>query len=314
MTRKHKRILIRIIISGVLLVLINIIPLNNVLKLVLSLFTYLIIGYDILRKAMRGIINGQIFDENFLMAIATVGAFLLGIYTKSGDYNEAVAVMIFYQTGELFSAVAVRTSRKNISALMDIRPDYVNVEIDGVLTKVMPQSVMPGTVITVNPGEKVPIDGIVYDGMSNIDTVAITGESIPRRVNKGDEVVSGSVNINRVLKIQTTKGYSESTVSKILELVENASSKKAKTEKFISKFARYYTPIVCALALILAIVPPLLFHMINNENVWYVWIYRALTFLVISCPCALVLSIPLTFFAGLGGISKKGVLIKGSLS
>ena len=312
MTRKHKRILIRIIASGVLLVLINILPVSGISKLIFSLLLYFLIGYDVLKRAVRGVINGQVFDENFLMTIATIGAFVLGIYTKSGDYNEAVAVMIFYQTGELFSAVAIRKSRKNIAELMDIRPDYVNVEINGELTKVMPETVMPDTIITVNPGEKIPIDGVIEEGMSNVDMVAITGESVPKRVTKGDEVVSGSVNLNRVLKIKTTKAYSESTASKILELVENASSKKSVSEKFISKFARYYTPIVCVLALMLAVAPSLLSYFSQGINVWHIWIYRALTFLVISCPCALVLSIPLTFFAGLGGISKKGILVKGS--
>lgn len=312
MKKKQKKMLIRIIIAAVMLVALNFIPVTGWLRMLLYLAAYLIIGYDILRKAGKGILNGQVFDENFLMAIATVGAIALAVYEKSGDYNEAIAVMLFYQIGELFQSYAVGKSRKNISALMDIRPDYANIERDGVLEQVDPDEVAIGSTIVVQPGEKVPIDGIIIEGSSSLNTSALTGESLPREAVAGDEVISGCINMTGVLKIQTTKEFGESTVSKILQLVEESSSRKSKSENFISKFARIYTPAVCAAALLLAIVPPL-FHLITGTPAeWADWIYRALIFLVISCPCALVISIPLSFFAGIGGASKEGVLIKGS--
>ena len=313
MSRKQKKILSRIIVSIILLVAFAFIPLDGYIKLACYLAVYFIIGYDILIKAFRGIINGRVFDENFLMAVATIGAFALAIYEKSGDYLEAIAVMLFYQIGEFFQSYAVGKSRKSIIALMDIRPDYANVEVDGKLEAVNPEEVEIGTVITVNPGEKIPIDGIVEQGDSVIDTSALTGESVPRNIGAGDEVLSGCVNMNGVLKIRTTKAFGESTVSKILELTENASSRKSKSEKFISKFSRIYTPVVCASALLLAVAVPLFRLFVSGVNPsWHIWIYRALTFLVISCPCALVISIPLTFFAGIGGASREGILIKGS--
>ncbi len=313
MNKKQKKMLIRIIITVIMLVALNFIPVTGVLQLVLYFAAYIIIGYDILKKAGRGIWNRQVFDENFLMAIATIGAFALAIYEQSGDYVEAIAVMLFYQIGELFQSYAVGKSRKNISALMDIRPDYANIEYNGKLEKVDPDEVSIGSIIVVQPGEKVPLDGIIIEGTSSLNTSALTGESLPRDAKEGDEIISGCINMTGVLKVQTTKEFGESTVSKILELVENSSSRKSKSEDFISKFARVYTPAVCYAALALAFLPPLvrmLFLDLSAE--WGVWIYRALTFLVISCPCALVISIPLSFFAGIGGASKEGVLIKGS--
>lgn len=311
--KKQKKMLIRIIIASVMVVALNLIPVSGIVRLVLYLATYLVIGYDILRKAGRGIINRRMFDENFLMAVATVGAFALAIYSGSGDYNEAIAVMLFYQIGELFQSYAVGKSRRNISALMDIRPDYANVEQNGVLEQVDPDEVEIGSVIIVQPGEKVPIDGIVTEGASSLNTSALTGESLPRDVKQGDEIISGCINMTGVLKIRTTKEFGESTVSKILELVENSSSRKSRSENFISKFARVYTPAVCYGALALAFLPPIVQMLFLGQAAqWDVWIYRALTFLVISCPCALVISIPLSFFAGIGGAGKEGVLIKGS--
>ena len=313
MNKKQKKMLTRIIIAAVMVIGLNMISLPEIPRFLLYLAAYLVIGYDILRKAGRGILNGRVFDENFLMAIATVGAFALAVYTGSGDYNEAVAVMLFYQIGELFQSYAVGKSRRNISALMDIRPDYANVERDGKLEQVDPDEVEIGSVIVVQPGEKVPLDGIVLEGTSGLNTSALTGESLPRDVKQGDEIISGCINMTGVLKIRTTKEFGESTVSKILELVENSSSRKSKSEDFISKFARIYTPAVCYGALALAILPPVVQMLFfGNAPTWGTWIYRALTFLVISCPCALVISIPLSFFAGIGGASKEGVLIKGS--
>lgn len=313
MNKKQKKMLTRIIITTVMVIALNLIPATGILQLVLYLAAYLIIGYDILRKAGRGILNRRVFDENFLMAVATIGAFVLAIYSRSGDYNEAIAVMLFYQIGELFQSYAVGKSRRNISALMDIRPDYANVERDGKLEKVDPDEVEIDSTIVVQPGEKVPLDGIVIEGSSSLNTSALTGESLPRDVKQGDEIISGCINLNGVLKIKTTKEFGESTVSKILELVENSSSRKSKSENFISKFAKVYTPAVCYSALALAILPPLAQMLFLGQTAqWDVWIYRALTFLVISCPCALVISIPLSFFAGIGGASKEGVLIKGS--
>lgn len=313
MNKKQKKMLTRIIIAAVTVIGLNMISLPEIPRFLLYLAAYLVIGYDILRKAGRGILNRRVFDENFLMAIATVGAFALAVYTGSGDYNEAVAVMLFYQIGELFQSYAVGKSRRNISALMDIRPDYANVERDGKLEQVDPDEVEIGSVIVVQPGEKVPLDGIVLEGTSSLNTSALTGESLPRDVKQGDEIISGCINMTGVLKIRTTKEFGESTVSKILELVENSSSRKSKSEDFISKFARIYTPAVCYGALALAILPPVVQMLFfGNAPTWGTWIYRALTFLVISCPCALVISIPLSFFAGIGGASKEGVLIKGS--
>lgn len=313
MNKKQKKMLTRIIIAAVTVIGLNMISLPEIPRFLLYLAAYLVIGYDILRKAGRGILNRRVFDENFLMAIATVGAFALAVYTGSGDYNEAVTVMLFYQIGELFQSYAVGKSRRNISALMDIRPDYANVERDGKLEQVDPDEVGIGSVIVVQPGEKVPLDGIVLEGTSGLNTSALTGESLPRDVKQGDEIISGCINMTGVLKIRTTKEFGESTVSKILELVENSSSRKSKSEDFISKFARIYTPAVCYGALALAILPPVVQMLFfGNAPMWGTWIYRALTFLVISCPCALVISIPLSFFAGIGGASKEGVLIKGS--
>ena len=305
--------LIRIILAAVMVIVFNFISLEGLPRLILYLAAYLVIGYDILRKAWKGILNRRMFDENFLMAIATVGAFALAIYSRSGDYNEAIAVMLFYQIGELFQSYAVGKSRRNISALMDIRPDYANIERDGKLEQVDPDEVEIDSVIVVQPGEKVPLDGIVLEGNSTLNTSALTGESLPRDVKQGDEIISGCINMTGVLKIRTTKEFGESTVSKILELVENSSSRKSKSEDFISKFARIYTPAVCYGALALALLPPLVQMLfLGGTAQWGTWIYRALTFLVISCPCALVISIPLSFFAGIGGASKEGVLIKGS--
>lgn len=312
MNKKQKKRLFQIIVAAVMTVLLNLIPVTGMPRLILYIAAYMVIGYDILKKAARGIFNGRVFDENFLMAIATIGAFVLAIYTKSGDYNEAIAVMLFYQIGELFQSYAVGKSRKNISALMDIRPDYANIEKDGTLIQVNPDDVEIGSMIVVQPGEKIPLDGIVVEGHSSLNTSALTGESIPKDVQKDDEVISGCVNINGVLKIETTKAFGESTVSKILELVENSSSRKSKSENFISKFAKIYTPAVCYSALALAILPPLATMLTGGTANFESWIYRALTFLVISCPCALVISIPLSFFAGIGGASREGILIKGS--
>ena len=312
MTKKQKKMLIRILITAAMLVALYIIPVTGWLRLALYLTAYLVIGYDILKKAGQGIANGRVFDENFLMAVATVGAFALAIYEKSGDYNEAIAVMLFYQIGELFQSYAVGKSRKNISALMDIRPDYANIEQDGQLVQVDPDEVAIGTVIVVQPGEKVPIDGVVTEGSSTLNTSALTGESLPRDAREGDEVISGCINMTGVLKIRTTKAFGESTVSKILELVENSSSRKSRSEDFIAKFARIYTPVVCYSALALAIIPPVIRLVGGMDGQWEQWVYRALTFLVTSCPCALVVSIPLSFFAGIGGASHEGILIKGS--
>ena len=313
MNKKQKKMLIRILITIVLLVALNLVHLKGLVNLGLYLVTYLVIGYDILRKAGKGILNRRVFDENFLMAIATVGAFALAIYEQSGDYNEAIAVMLFYQIGELFQSYAVRKSRKNISELMDIRPDYANIERDGKLEKVSPDEVAVGSIIIVQPGEKVPLDGIITEGNSTLNTSALTGESLPRDAKESDEIISGCININGVLKIRTTKEFGESTVSKILELVENSGARKSKSEKFISKFAKVYTPFVCYSALALALLPPLIrMLLLHLTPDWDVWVYRALTFLVISCPCALVISVPLSFFAGIGGASKEGILIKGS--
>ena len=312
MNKKQKLMLIRIIISLLMMVALFFIPSSGALRLVLYIIPYLIVGYDILIKAFKGIIRGQVLDECFLMATATVGAFALAIYENSGDYTEAIAVMLFYQIGELFQSYAVGKSRKNITELMDIRPDYANIEKDGKLEKVDPDDVGIGSTIIVQPGEKVPIDGIVTEGNSTLNTAALTGESLPREVQSGDEIISGSINITGLLKIKTTKEFGESTVSKILDLVENASSRKSKSEDFISKFARIYTPAVCIGALLLAILPPVVRIAVGLDAAWESWIYRALTFLVISCPCALVISIPLSFFAGLGGSSNAGILVKGS--
>ena len=312
MSKKQKKMLIRILVTAVMLAALHFLPVTGWLRLVLFLAAYLIIGYDILKKAGQGIANGRVFDENFLMAVATVGAFALAIYEKSGDYNEAIAVMLFYQIGELFQSYAVGKSRKNISALMDIRPDYANIERDGQLVQVDPDEVTIGTIIVVQPGEKVPIDGVVTEGSSTLNTSALTGESLPRDAKEGDEVISGCINMTGVLKIRTTKAFGESTVSKILELVENSSSRKSRSEDFIAKFARIYTPVVCYSALALAVVPPLIRLVGGMDGQWEQWIYRALTFLVTSCPCALVVSIPLSFFAGIGGASHEGILIKGS--
>lgn len=303
----------RIIIAAVLLVVLHFIPITGIPRFICYLAIYLEIGYDILKKAFKGIKNGQVFDENFLMALATVGAFGLAVYEKSGDYNEAIAVMLFYQIGELFQSYAVGKSRRNISELMDIRPDYANIEKDGKLEQVDPDEVEIGSVIVVQPGEKVPIDGVIIEGSTTLNTSALTGESLPRNAKPGDEIISGCINMTGVLRIRTTKEFGESTVSRILELVENSSSRKSRSENFISKFARYYTPAVCYGALALALLPPIVnLLFLHNPAQWGQWVYRALTFLVISCPCALVISIPLSFFAGIGGASNAGVLVKGS--
>ena len=312
MTKKQKKMLTRIIICAVMLVALQFLPITGIPRFALYLAAYLVIGYDILKKAGKGILNGRVFDENFLMAIATIGAFALAIYEKSGDYNEAIAVMLFYQIGELFQSYAVGKSRKNISALMDIRPDYANIEVDGKLEKVDPDEVSVGSIIVVQPGEKVPLDGVIIDGASTLNTSALTGESLPRDAKTGDEIISGCINMTGVLKIRTTKEFGESTVSKILELVENSSSRKSRSEDFIAKFARIYTPAVCYSALALAVLPPVVRLVMGLTSEWEQWMYRALTFLVTSCPCALVVSIPLSFFAGIGGASKEGILIKGS--
>ena len=306
MNKKQKKMLIRIIIAAVLIVVFSLLPAEGYLRFVLFMIPYLVIGYDILKKAFKGILNKQVFDENFLMAVATVGAILLG------DYSEGVAVMLFYQIGELFQSYAVGKSRRNISELMDIRPDYANIEKDGTLEQVDPDEVEIGTIIVVQPGEKVPIDGVITEGTSTLNTSALTGESLPRDAKAGDEVISGCINMTGLLKIRTPKEFGESTVSKILELVENSSSRKSKSENFISKFAKYYTPAVCYGAIALALIPPIVLLIMGKPAVWGDWIYRALTFLVISCPCALVISIPLSFFAGIGGASNQGILVKGS--
>ena len=312
MTKKQRVMLTRILITAAMLIALKFIPLTGIPQLIAYLMVYLVISYDILRKAARGIINGQAFDENFLMALATLGAFFLAVWTGSGDYVEGIAVMLFYQVGELFESYAVGKSRRNISALMDIRPDYANVERDGTLEQVDPDEVAVGSIIVVQPGEKVPLDGVVIDGSASLNTSALTGESMPRDVKEGDEIISGCIDMSGVLKIRTTKVFGESTVSKILDLVENASSRKSRSEAFISRFARIYTPAVCAGALVLAIAVPLVRLLLGMDGQWTDWIYRALTFLVVSCPCALVISIPLSFFAGIGGASKEGILIKGS--
>ena len=312
MTKKQKKMLWRIIATAVIILVIKLFSIGGIAGTLLYLAAYGIIGYDILRKAGKGIVRGQVFDENFLMAVATVGAIGLAFYEKSGDFLEAVAVMLFYQIGELFQSYAVGKSRRSITALMDIRPDYANIEQDGQLTQVDPGEVPVGAVIVVQPGEKVPLDGVVLEGTSTLNTAALTGESLPRDVTDGDEIVSGCINMTGVLKIRTTRAFGESTVSKILELVENSSSHKSKSENFISKFARVYTPAVCGAALALAVLPPVLRLLTGLDGDWGTWLYRALSFLVVSCPCALVISIPLSFFAGLGGASHEGVLIKGS--
>ncbi len=313
MNKKQKIMLMRIVVSAVLLIGLQFVPITGIVQLLCFLVVYGIIGYDILRKSWKGILNGQVFDENFLMAVATIGAFALAIYDQSGDYNEGIAVMLFYQIGELFQSYAVGKSRRNISALMDIRPDYANIEVDGKLEQVDPYDVAVGDTIVVQPGEKVPLDGVVLEGSSSLNTSALTGESVPRDVKPGEEIISGCINMTGVLKIRTTKEFDESTVSKILELVENSTSHKSKSENFISKFAKVYTPFVCYSALALAILPPVVrLLLLDMPAEWEMWIYRALTFLVISCPCALVISVPLSFFAGIGGASKEGVLVKGS--
>ena len=306
MNKKQKKVLIRILVAAALMIVFSQLPVEGYIRFLLFMIPYLVIGYDILQKAFKGIRNKQVFDENFLMAVATVGAILLG------DYSEGVAVMLFYQIGELFQSYAVGKSRRNISELMDIRPDYANIEVDGKLEQVDPDEVEIGTVIVVQPGEKVPIDGVIIDGVSTLNTSALTGESLPRDAKAGDEVISGCINMTGVLKIRTIREFGESTVSKILELVENSSSRKSKSENFISKFAKYYTPVVCYGALALAFIPPIVLLIMGKPAMWGDWIYRALTFLVISCPCALVISIPLSFFAGIGGASNQGVLVKGS--
>lgn len=313
MNKKQKKMLLRIVAAAILMVALAFAPVDGAARFIAYAVPYLLVGYDILWKALKGIKNRQVFDENFLMAVATVGAIVLAVYSGSGDYTEAVAVMLFYQIGELFQSYAVGKSRRNISELMDIRPDYANIERNGQLEQVDPDEVEIGSVIVVQPGEKVPIDGIVTEGTSNLNTSALTGESLPRDVAPGDEIISGCINMTGVLRIRTTKDFGESTVSKILDLVENASSRKSKSEDFISKFARVYTPAVCISALVLAIAPPVVrMAAMGLAPEWGTWIYRALTFLVISCPCALVISIPLSFFAGIGGASKEGVLVKGS--
>ena len=313
MNKKQKKMLARILTAAALLILLSFVPVTGILRFFCYLVPYLTIGYDILLKAGKGIKNRQVFDENFLMAVATIGAIAIALYEQSGDYTEAIAVMLFYQIGEWFQSYAVGKSRRNISDLMDIRPDYANIEQDGKLEKVDPDEIEIGTVIVVQPGEKVPIDGVIVEGVSTLNTSALTGESLPRDAKAGDEIISGCINMTGVLKIRTTKEFGESTVSKILDLVENASSRKSKSEDFISKFARVYTPAVCGSALALAVLPPLVrMFALGLPAGWEDWIYRALTFLVISCPCALVISIPLSFFAGIGGASKEGVLVKGS--
>lgn len=306
MNKKQKKVLIRVIVASVLLILCAVLPTTGYVRFATFMVPYLVIGYDILKKAWKGILNKQVFDENFLMAVATVGAILLG------EYPESVAVMLFYQIGELFQSYAVGKSRRNISELMDIRPDYANIEVDGKLEQVDPDEVEVGTIIVVQPGEKIPIDGVIEEGNTTLNTSALTGESVPRDAREGDEVISGCINMSGLIKVKTTKEFGESTVSKILDLVENSSSKKSRSENFISKFAKYYTPAVCYGALALAFIPPIVLLIMGKPAMWGDWIYRALTFLVISCPCALVISIPLSFFAGIGGASNQGILVKGS--
>ncbi len=312
MTKKQKKMLLRILITAVMLAVLHVLPITGVPQLIAYLAAYLVIGYDILRKAGRGILNGRAFDENFLMALATLGAFFLAVWTRSGDYVEGIAVMLFYQIGELFQSYAVGKSRRNITALMDIRPDYANIETDGELHQVAPDEVAVGSIIVVQPGEKVPLDGVVVEGEASLNTSALTGESLPRDVRAGDEIISGCIDLSGVLKIRTTKAFGESTVSKILDLVENASSRKSRSEAFISRFAKVYTPVVCIAALALAVLMPLGRMAFGASPDWADWVYRALSFLVVSCPCALVISIPLSFFAGIGCASKEGILIKGS--
>ena len=312
MNKKQKKRLYQIIACVIMIVGISIVGVSGVLKLALYLITYIIIGHDILKKAVKGIIKGQVLDENFLMAIATVGAFIMAIYSRSEDYLECVVVMLFYQIGELFQSYAVGKSRDNIAALMDIRPDYANIMQDGELTRVDPEDVSVGSVIIVQPGEKVPLDGVVVKGSSSLNTAALTGESLPRDVAEGEEIISGCINMTGVIEVRTTKEFGDSTVSKILDLVENASSRKSKSEDFIKRFAKVYTPAVCIGALILATLPPVISRIVIGNSNWNIWFYRALTFLVVSCPCALVISIPLSFFAGIGGASHAGVLVKGS--
>ena len=312
MTKKQKKMLLRILITAVMLAVLHVLPITGVPQLIAYLAAYLVIGYDILRKAGRGILNGRAFDENFLMALATLGAFFLAVWTRSGDYVEGIAVMLFYQIGELFQSYAVGKSRRNITALMDIRPDYANIETDGELHQVAPDEVAVGSIIVVQPGEKVPLDGVVVEGTASLNTSALTGESLPRDVRAGDEIISGCIDLSGVLKIRTTKAFGESTVSKILDLVENASSRKSRSEAFISRFAKVYTPVVCIAALALAVLMPLGRMAFGASPDWADWVYRALSFLVVSCPCALVISIPLSFFAGIGCASKEGILIKGS--
>ena len=312
MTKKQKKMLLRILITAVMLAVLHVLPITGVPQLIAYLAAYLVIGYDILRKAGRGILNGRAFDENFLMALATLGAFFLAVWTRSGDYVEGIAVMLFYQIGELFQSYAVGKSRRNITALMDIRPDYANIETDGELHQVAPDEVSVGSIIVVQPGEKVPLDGVVVEGEASLNTSALTGESLPRDVRAGDEIISGCIDLSGVLKIRTTKAFGESTVSKILDLVENASSRKSRSEAFISRFAKVYTPVVCIAALALAVLMPLGRMALGASPDWADWVYRALSFLVVSCPCALVISIPLSFFAGIGCASKEGILIKGS--
>ena len=312
MTKKQKKMLLRILITAVMLAVLHLLPITGVPQLIAYLAAYLVIGYDILRKAGRGILNGRAFDEKFLMALATLGAFFLAVWTRSGDYVEGIAVMLFYQIGELFQSYAVGKSRRNITALMDIRPDYANIETDGELHQVAPDEVAVGSIIVVQPGEKVPLDGVVVEGTASLNTSALTGESLPRDVRAGDEIISGCIDLSGVLKIRTTKAFGESTVSKILDLVENASSRKSRSEAFISRFAKVYTPVVCIAALALAVLMPLGRMAFGASPDWADWVYRALSFLVVSCPCALVISIPLSFFAGIGCASKEGILIKGS--
>ena len=312
MTKKQKKMLLRILVTAVMLAVLHVLPITGVPQLIAYLAAYLVIGYDILRKAGRGILNGRAFDENFLMALATLGAFFLAVWTRSGDYVEAIAVMLFYQIGELFQSYAVGKSRRNITALMDIRPDYANIETEGALRQVAPDEVAVGSIIVVQPGEKVPLDGVVVEGAASLNTSALTGESLPRDVRAGDEIISGCIDLSGVLKIRTTKAFGESTVSKILDLVENASSRKSRSEAFISRFAKVYTPVVCIAALALAVLMPLGRMAFGASPDWADWVYRALSFLVVSCPCALVISIPLSFFAGIGCASKEGILIKGS--
>ena len=312
MTKKQKKMLLRILVTAVMLAVLHVLPITGVPQLIAYLAAYLVIGYDILRKAGRGILNGRAFDENFLMALATLGAFFLAVWTRSGDYVEGIAVMLFYQVGELFQSYAVGKSRRSITALMDIRPDYANIETEGALRQVAPDEVAVGSIIVVQPGEKVPLDGVVVEGAASLNTSALTGESLPRDVRAGDEIISGCIDLSGVLKIRTTKAFGESTVSKILDLVENASSRKSRSEAFISRFAKVYTPVVCIAALALAVLMPLGRMAFGASPDWADWVYRALSFLVVSCPCALVISIPLSFFAGIGCASKEGILIKGS--